>query len=133
MSFPSTPTNGQVATINGINYTYNSSLNTWTRVSNANTALYVYNDEFTANGATTTFTLSAVPPHENFVNVIVDGVGQLRSTYSVTGNVITFDSTFENGAKIGVTTLTGNTVINSGGSSSVSTGKSIAMAIVFGI
>lgn len=131
MAFPTSPSNGQTALINGINYTYNSTNNAWTRVSNANSALYIYTDQFTANGATTTFNLTATPPNENFVTVVVDGVGQLRSTYSVTGNVITFDSTFESGAKVEVTTLTGNTVINS--YNSVSTGKSIALAIVFSI
>jgi hypothetical protein len=31
MSFPSTPTNGQTATVNGIAYVYNSTTNAWTR------------------------------------------------------------------------------------------------------
>lgn len=31
MAFPSSPTNGQTATVNNIAYTYNSSLNAWTR------------------------------------------------------------------------------------------------------
>ena len=31
MSFPSSPTNGQTATVNGITYVYNSSKNTWKR------------------------------------------------------------------------------------------------------
>jgi len=32
MAFPSTPTNGQTATVNGITYSYSSSLSAWTRV-----------------------------------------------------------------------------------------------------
>jgi hypothetical protein len=99
----------------------------------SNTALTVYTDQFTANGLTTTFTLSANPPDENFVTAVVDGIIQLRSTYTVTNNIITFDSTFENGAKVEVTTLSGNTVINTVTSGGVSTGKSIAMSIIFGI
>lgn len=101
--------------------------------SGSNTALVVYTDQFTANGSTATFTLSANPPDENFVTAVVDGIIQLRSTYTVTNNIITFDSTFENGAKVEVTTLSGNTVINTVSSGGVSTGKSIAMAIIFGI
>jgi len=33
MSFPSSPTNGQTAVINGTTFTYNSSYNSWTKVS----------------------------------------------------------------------------------------------------
>ena len=32
MSFPSNPTNGQTANVNGITYEYTSSNNTWTRL-----------------------------------------------------------------------------------------------------
>ena len=35
MSFPVSPTNGQIATINGIRYVYSSTANSWTRISNA--------------------------------------------------------------------------------------------------
>lgn len=61
-------------------------------------------DDFVANGNTTTFTLSATPLNENYTSVSVDGVVQQRDTYTVSGNVITFDSTFEANANIEVTT-----------------------------
>jgi hypothetical protein len=35
MAFPTTPTNGQIATVNGITFSYSSSTNSWTRVSSA--------------------------------------------------------------------------------------------------
>ena len=38
MSFPSSPTSGQIAVLNGINYVYNSSNFTWTRIAGALTA-----------------------------------------------------------------------------------------------
>ena len=128
MSFPSSPSNGQSAVVNGITYTYNSTNNTWTRVSNVNSALTIYDDEFTGDGSSTQFTLSTQPYNETFVTATVDGVSQLRSTYTVASNIITFDSAFESGSKIGVTTLSGNTTINTG----PATGKAIAMAVVFG-
>jgi len=99
----------------------------------SNNALSVYTDQFTANGSTTTFTLSANPPDENFVTAIVDGITQQRNTYTVANNIITFNSTFENGASVEVTTLSGNAVINTVSGGGVSTGKSIAMSIIFGI
>lgn len=35
MAFPTTPTNGQIATVNGITLSYDSATNSWTRVSSA--------------------------------------------------------------------------------------------------
>jgi len=33
MAFPTSPTNGQIATVNGIRYSYNSTQNFWARIS----------------------------------------------------------------------------------------------------
>jgi len=35
MSFPTTPTNNQIATVNGIRYQYNTANNSWVKLSNA--------------------------------------------------------------------------------------------------
>jgi len=35
MAFPTSPTNGQISTVNGIRYSYNTATNSWTRISNA--------------------------------------------------------------------------------------------------
>jgi hypothetical protein len=72
----------------------------------------VYSDEFTANGATTTFNLSTTPTSENYIIAVVDGITQLRSTYTVTGNVVAFDTTFENGANVEITTITGGGAVD---------------------
>ena len=63
-------------------------------------------DNFTSNGNTTTYTLSTTPTAEQYVTVGVDGLTQFRNTYNTSGNIITFDSVFENGANIEVTTIT---------------------------
>jgi hypothetical protein len=47
MAFPSAPSNGQLATVNGISYTYNSTNNAWTR---------------NVNGAILTYTAGTLPP-----------------------------------------------------------------------
>jgi hypothetical protein len=69
------------------------------------TSLVVLVDSFVANGNTTTFTLSTTPESKNYTSVIVDGVSQLLSTYSISNNIIIFDSSFANGSNIQVTTF----------------------------
>jgi len=76
------------------------------------TPVSIYSDRFTANGATTTFTLSTSPTNENYIIAVVDGITQFKDTYAVSGNVVTFDSTFENGANVEVTTITGGGAID---------------------
>jgi hypothetical protein len=83
----------------------------------ANTAtasppITIYSDVFTANGATTTFNLSTTPTSENYITAIVDGITQLRSTYTVTGNVVVFDSAFESGANVEITTIAGGSSLD---------------------
>lgn len=106
MSFPTTPTNGQVAIVNGIRYTYATATNSWTR-SPASTAVLSYiSDLFVGNGSTISYTLSTTPISSDFVSVIIDGVNQTRSAFTVSGNVLTFTGTPVNGAEIEVRTLT---------------------------
>jgi hypothetical protein len=75
--------------------------------SSGSTPVSMSSDLFTANGGTTTFTLSTTPTSKNYTTVVVDGITQSRNTYAVTGNVITFDTTFESGANLEVTTTAG--------------------------
>ena len=81
-------------------------------LANTTTSLSIVTDKFVANGNTTTFTLSTIPVTENFVTLVVDGVTQMRDTYSISGNVVTFNSTFENTANIEATTITGQGTIS---------------------
>jgi len=76
--------------------------------SSAVSALVPYDDNFTGNGITTSYTLSTIPPGLNYTTVYVSGVAQQKSTYSLSGNVITFSSPPPNGSSIEVTTLTAN-------------------------
>jgi hypothetical protein len=63
-------------------------------------------DNFTGNGTNTNFTLSATPPNENYTFVNIDGILQLKSSYSLSGNIITFSEAPSNGASIDVTSYT---------------------------
>jgi len=61
-------------------------------------------DIFTANGAQTAFTLSTTPSSKNQTSVVIDGVTQVRDTYSVNGSLLTFSETPLSNSVIEVTT-----------------------------
>ena len=61
-------------------------------------------DEFTGNGSTAAYTLSVTPLNENNTFVYLDGVYQEKSTYSVSGNTLTFPSNITSGHSIEVVT-----------------------------
>ena len=59
-------------------------------------------NEFTGNGSTTAFTLSADPGTENNTQVYIDGVYQEKGTYAVSGTTLTFSTAPPNGTSIEV-------------------------------
>jgi hypothetical protein len=63
-------------------------------------------DVFTGNGTNTQFTLSTTPYDESAVAVIIDGVSQHKSAYSVSGNLIIFSSAPSLDAEVDVTCYT---------------------------
>jgi len=65
-------------------------------------------DNFTGNGVQTNFTLSVTPTNENYTTVSLAGTFQPRTTYTVSGNVLTFSSAPPNTAPIEVTTYAGS-------------------------
>lgn len=65
-------------------------------------------DDFVGDGSTLAFTLSVIPASENLTSVNINGVSQLKTAYSVAGNVITFTSAPVNGSDVEVTTLSGS-------------------------
>jgi len=64
-------------------------------------------DSFTGNGTANSFTLTTTPVNENYTQVVIDGVSQLKTVYTVTGNTLTFAAPPSNNALIEVTTFTG--------------------------
>ena len=52
MSFPASPTNGQIAVVNGITYSFSTSTISWTRQLTANTSTSVYTSFVTITNAT---------------------------------------------------------------------------------
>lgn len=110
MAFPTTPTNGQTATVNGITYTYSSATNSWTRSPATGSLFSVITDTFAGDGIKTSYTLSVTPGSTDYVVVNIDGVIQQKSAYTLNSNIITFTGTPISGAIIEVRTTTGTNV-----------------------
>lgn len=104
MAFPTSPTNGQSATVNGIRYVYTSATNSWARQAAANATFSVVTDTFTGDGSTVSFNLSVTPSSKDFVTINIDGVSQLKTAFNLTNNTITFTGTPISGAVIDVKT-----------------------------
>jgi hypothetical protein len=112
-------------TANQILKTDGSGSLSWTTPNN----LTVVVDNFTGNGVQTDFTLSTTPADETFTIVAMGGLFQPRTTYTVSGSTISFSSAPANTAPIEVTTFSGT---GAGASTGITTGKAIAMAMIFG-
>jgi len=105
MAFPTSPVNGQTATLNGILYTYNSATTSWTRAPASPATFSVVLDTFLGDGLTTSFSLSVTPTSSDFVTINIDGVSQLKSAYTLSGTTITFTGTPLSGAVIEARTI----------------------------
>ena len=69
-------------------------------------------DEFTGDGSTTAFTLTADPDVESNTMVFVDGVYQEKATYSISGTTLTFSGAPANGQSIEVNTGSRNVTVD---------------------
>jgi filamentous hemagglutinin len=80
MNFPTTPTDGQVAVVNNIQYQYSTATNTWTRIASP----------FTTISATGNITAGQffLGNGSQLTGVVATGIGVLASL-SVTGNTVT--------------------------------------------
>ena len=78
----------------------------WTALPSAAGVTMTTSPAATGNGATATYPLGVTPSNENFTMAYISGVYQLKSTYSVTGSNIIFDSNVPNGASIEIVTTT---------------------------
>ena len=117
MAFPSSPTNGQTATVNSISYVYNSTTNAWTRTFSSSPNLYIVGNvnagNVTANSGTasTSTTTGAL--------VVTGGVGISGALYIAnTGDVSANLGT----ATTNITTLFGNAATQAISITSLATG-----------
>ena len=101
MAFPVSPTNGQTAIVNGINYIYASATNSWKKVTTS------------LGNLTVTANLTA----GNVVTGIVTATGNVNAANLTTAGNVVASYHIGDGSKL---------------TNTVTTGKSIAMSIVFG-
>ncbi len=80
----------------------------------------VTQNAFSGDGSTTGFTLSISPTNENNTQIYIDGVYQHKSTYTVSGTSLTFDTAPVNGTAIDVIMFS-QTTLNTPASDSVTT------------
>ena len=80
----------------------------------------IVQDSFTGNGSTTDFTLSINPTSELNTQIYVDGVYQNKSTYTVSGTTLAFDTAPVNTTSIEVIIMS-QTAVNAPTSNSVTT------------
>lgn len=86
-------------------------------------------DTFTGDGSTVSYLLSTSPAGKNYTIVVVGGIVQNKNNYSVNGNTLTFTTAPPSTAPIEITTL-GPAAVTA--TNAATTGKAIAMSIVFG-
>jgi hypothetical protein len=94
---------GVVTTANIANAVANSTVNVATP-----SGLSASVDSFVGNGAGTTYTLSVTPASKNFTMLIVDGIAQPKSAYTISGTTLSLSSAAPANAVIELTTFGGN-------------------------
>jgi hypothetical protein len=100
MAFPTSPTNGQTATVNGVLYTYNSTLTAWTVGTEPGANLSGNNINVTSSAAVGT-------------TLTVTGATTLSSTLGVTGNV-TGGNVLTGGLISATSNVTGGNILTGG-------------------
>ena len=63
-------------------------------------------DTFTGDGSTVAFTLSVTPVTKNYTTITIDGATQLKSAYSLSGNIVTLSGAPLTGENIEVISFT---------------------------
>jgi hypothetical protein len=128
MAFPISPTNGQTATVNGITYAYTSATNSWKKVTSSVGNLTITNNLTVGtqsvtgnltvgNVITGIVTASANITANNVVTGIVTASGNITAANVTTSGNVRSSYYHGDGSKL---------------TNTMTTGKAIAMSIVFG-
>jgi len=125
MTFPLAPTNGDTATVNGISYIYDSSVRSWTRITSPLGNLTVTNNANVTNIYATLgfFTGNVVADGDVYAGANITTTGIVTASGNITGANITTTGNVQGVYVLGNGSKLTNTV---------TTGKAIAMSIVFG-
>ena len=128
INFPSSPVNNETYSYNNRTWKYNSAANAWSiYVVDGTVNLGITRDSFVGDGSNTNFILTVIPINEDHCSVYVDRVLQRNNEYNVSYTTLSFTSAPDANSVIDVYTAAG-----SNATVTVTTGKAIAMSIVFG-
>ena len=128
INFPSSPANNQTYSYNNRTWKYSSTANAWSiYVVDGTVNLGITRDSFVGDGSNTNFILTVIPINEDHCSVYVDRVLQRNNEYNVSYTTLSFTSAPDANSVIDVYTAAG-----SNATVTVTTGKAIAMSIVFG-
>jgi hypothetical protein len=150
MSFPASPSNGQIATVNNITYVYNSSVNSWTRSTASNVTVggflaassvksdnyqYANGNPFVSTTIGNTTDITANTPSGNNVGLSLSSTGVTAGNYGSATSIptIVVDS---KGRISSITTNAASSTITlagTSGSGSVSGGGTLTFASTNGV
>ena len=114
MAFPTSPTNGQTTTVNGIKYVYASATNSWKKVISSLGNLTVTNTLSVTNASVT----SNVVAGNVITGIVTSSANITAANITTSGNI---QASYYHGDGSKLTNL-----------NAASTGKAIAMSMVFG-
>lgn len=100
--------------------------------SGGNAGTLVTVDNFTGDGAQTTFTLSATPSNSAYVLINIDGASQLRSSFSVSSNSLTFTEAPPLSSIIDVTTIAQGNISGSMATKIITTNTAVSTSSITG-
>lgn len=125
INFPNSPTLNQTFTVGNKTWAWDGTV--WNSVASAVSSNNFVTRNYVGDGSTTNFTVSQGST-VNTVIVTENGVVQQPTTdYTISGTTLTFTTATANGVAIQIRELAGSTSVVG-----TTTGKAIAMSIVFG-
>jgi len=68
-------------------------------------------DSFTGDGNTSVYALSVLPLNENYTMVFVEGLYQIKSSYSLDNNIVTFNANIGVGLSIEIVSTTASSIM----------------------
>ena len=114
MSFPTSPTNGQVTVVNQVSYQYSSATNSWTRI--LSTANVITANTIAVNGALTVgTTISATG------NIVTQAyfIGDGGFISNISAGAVSVSNINNGTSNVKIATSGGNATVNIGGTSNV--------------
>jgi hypothetical protein len=123
MAFPTSPTNGQVSTVNGISYIYASATGSWTRTSSGINPLLIGSNSTVIIGNTLSLNSANISTSTTTGALVVGGGAGIAGDVTVGGNVTYGSNSILNGSRTVTGVLAAPNAIDWFGSSAYRSGK----------